>query len=93
LPAERERRIAATVEEQQRLLAAFERGLHRLRQPRRNIAPARRTFDAQIDRLDQGDMLAAEALRQRQAGVAAALRVDLGLDRGRRRHQHDRDAG
>ena len=62
--AERERRKAAAVEEQQRLLAALDRGLHRLRQPRRDEAPARRTFAPQIDRLDAGQMLAAEALRQ-----------------------------
>src|ERR1700687_3140747 len=90
LPAERERRIAAAVEEQQRLLAAFERGLDRLRQSRRDETPARRAFDAQIDRLDGRNMLAAEALRQMQAGVTAALRIDLGLDRRRRRPQQRR---
>ena len=47
----------------------------------------------QIDRLDAGQMLAAEALRQMQARVAAAPRIHFGLDRGRRRHQHDRDIG
>ena len=93
LPAERQRRVAAAVEEQQRLLAALERGLDRLGQPRRDEASARRTLGAQIDRLDGGQMLAAEALRQVQAGVAAAPRVDFGLDRGRRRRQHDRDVG
>ena len=38
-------------------------------------------------------MLAAEALRQMQAPVASAPGIDLGLDRGRRRNQHDRDVG
>ena len=42
--AERERRIAAPVEKKERLLAALERDLHRLRQPRRDEAPARGAF-------------------------------------------------
>ena len=93
LPAERERRVAATVEEQERLLAALDRAPHRLRQSRRDEAPARRTFEAQIDRLDGGKMRSAEAFRQVQAGVAAAPGVDLALDRRRGRHQHDRNGG
>ena len=84
LAAERQRRIAAPIEEQQRLLAALERHLHGLRQPRRHEAPGRRTFLAQIDRLDHRHVLAAEALRQMQAPVARAPGVDLGLDRGGR---------
>ena len=64
--AQRERRIAAAVEEQQRLLAALDRGLHRLGEPRRDEAPARRAFAREIDRLDHRQMLAAEALRQMQ---------------------------
>ena len=91
--AERERRKAAAVEEQQRLLAALDRGLHRFREPRRDEAAARRALALQVDRLDAGQMLAAEALRQVQPLVAAAPRIDLGLDRRRRRRQHDRDAG
>ena len=64
--AQRERRKAAAIEEQQRLLAALERDLHRFGEPRRDEAPARRAFAAQIDRLDRGQMLAAEPLRQMQ---------------------------
>ena len=95
-PAERERRKAAAVEEQQRLLAALDRGLHRLRKPRRDEAPARRAFALEVDRLDVRQMLAAEALRQGELLVAAAPRVDFGFDRRRRRREHDRntaDAG
>ena len=67
--AQRERRIAAPVEKQQRLLAALERDLHRLGQPRRDEAPARRAFAAQVDRLDRGQML-----RRRSAPADAAAR-------------------
>src|SRR5262249_15899149 len=69
LPAQRQRRIAAAVEEQQRLLAALDRRLDRLREPRCDVAPARRSLDAHVDGLDGGKMLAAEALRQVQARV------------------------
>ena len=80
MAAKRERRIAATIEEQKRLLAAAERSPHRLGEPRRDEAAARRTFGAQVDRLDGGKMLTAEPLGQMQAGIAAAPGVDLGLD-------------
>ena len=91
LAAQRERRIAATIEEQKRLLAAGQRSLHRLGEPRRDEAAARRTFGPQVDRLDGGKVLVAEPLGQMHAGVAAASGVDLGLDRRCRRYQHDRD--
>ena len=89
--AERERRIAAAIEEQQRLLVAFERDLHRLRQPRRDEAAARRAFAPHVDRLDHRQMRAAETLRQVDALVAPAPRIDLRFDRGRRRGQQHRD--
>ena len=89
--AQRQRRKAAAVEEQQRLLAALERDLHRFGEPRRDEAPARRPFAAQVDRLDRRQMLAAEPLGQMQVRVAAAPRVHLGFDRRRRRGEHDRD--
>ena len=88
-PAQRERRIAAPVEKQERLVAAFERHLHGFGERRRDIAARRRSFAAQIDRLDRRLTLAAEALGQREAGVAPAPCVHLGLDRGRRRSQHN----
>ena len=87
----RQRREAAAVEEQQRLLLALQRDLHRFGQPRRDEAAARRPFAAKIDRLDRRQMLAAEPLRQFQMHVAAAARVHHRLDRRRRRGEHDRN--
>src|SRR5436853_632999 len=52
---------------------------------------ARRSVAAQIDRLDDRQVLAAEALGQMQAAVAAALRVDLGLNRRRGGGEQQRD--
>ncbi len=91
--AQSERRVAAAVEEQQRLLPAFERGLDRRGEPRRDVAAARGTLAGEIDRLDAGQVLAAEPLRQLQAAIAPAPRIDLGLDRRSRRRQHDRKLG
>ena len=91
--AQRQRRIAAAIEEQQRLLAPLDRDADLLGQPRRDEAAARRRLAAQIDRLDMRHVLAAEPRRQRHALVAALARIDLGLDRRRRRRQHDRDLG
>src|SRR5215470_20329008 len=62
--AQGQRRIAAAVEEQQRLLAPFQRGLHRSRERRRNETAGWRPFAAQIDCFDRGQALAAETLRQ-----------------------------
>src|SRR5579862_4252331 len=63
--AQRERRVAAAIKKQQRLLAALQRGLHRAGEHGRNEMPWRRGFAAQIDGLDGGQALAAEALGQR----------------------------
>src|ERR1700722_6598681 len=92
-PAERERRIAAAIEEKQRLLAALERAPDRAGERGRDEAAGRRALAAQIDRLDRRHALAAETLRQGAALIAAAPCVDLGLERRRRRRQHHRDAG
>ena len=89
--AERERRVAAAIEEQQRLLAAFERVLHSFRQPRRDEAAARRAFAPHVDGLDHRQVRAAETLRQMDALVAPAPRVDLRFHRRRRRGQHHRN--
>ena len=90
--AERQRRIAAAVEEQQRLLAALERDLHGFGEPRRDEAPARRAFapagrSASID----GRCWPPKRSGRCRCAVAAAPRVDLGLDRRRGRSQHDRN--
>src|SRR6478752_1678327 len=75
--AERERRIAAAVEEEQRLLTAFDCGLDRAGERGRDEAAGRRTLAAQIDRLDRRHALAAETLRQGEALIAAAPCVHL----------------
>src|SRR5882724_1395775 len=82
--AEREWCITAPIEEQQRLLAALQRGFHRTGKARRNEASAWRAFALQVDRLDRRLTLPAEAQRQREAVIASAPRVDFGFDRGRR---------
>src|SRR6185295_13567237 len=64
--AQRQRRKAATVEEEQRLLVALDREPHLLGEPRRDEAAARRAFAAKIDRLNRRQMLAAETLGQMQ---------------------------
>ena len=89
--AQRQRRVAAAIEEQQRLLAPLDRDLNLLGEPRRDEAAAHRRFAPQIDRLDMRHMLAAEPRRQHHALIAALARIDLGLDRRRRRRQHDRN--
>src|SRR6266567_9106617 len=91
--AQRERRIAATIEEQQGLLTAFQRRLHRTGKTRRDEASARRAFAPQVDRLDRRFALTAKAQRQREAMIASAPRVDLGFDRRRRGRQDDRYVG
>ena len=90
--AQRERRIAAAIEEQQAPArrararpAPLPPDAAQMKRPRGG--PSR----AQIDRFDRRQMLAAETLRQMQPRVAAAPRIDLGFDRRRRRRQHDRD--
>ena len=89
--AQGQRREAAAVEEQQRLLAALERKLDGLGEPRRDEAAARRPLALEIDRLDRRQMLPAEPLGQVQMRVAAALGVHHGFDRRRGRRQHDRN--
>src|ERR1700733_8600728 len=59
-PAQGQRRVAAAVEEQQRLLAPLDRDPDMLGQGRRDETAAHRTFAAQVDRLDMRHVLAAE---------------------------------
>src|ERR1700722_8831297 len=66
-PAQGQRRVAAAIEEQQRLLAPLDRDLDLSGEPRRNEAAAGRRFAAQIDRLDMRHVLAAEPRRQHHA--------------------------
>ena len=91
--AQCQRRVAAAIEEQQRLLALFDRLPDMVGEPRRDEAAARRRFPAQIDRLDVRHVLAAEPRRQRDALIASLARIDLRLDRRRGRRQDDRNPG
>ena len=91
--AQCQRRVAAAVEEQQRLFALLDRELNLFGERRRDEAAARRRGAAQIDRLDMRHVLAAEARRQRDALIAPLARIDFGFDRRRRGRQHDRDFG
>src|SRR5580658_8747526 len=76
--AERQRRIAASGQKEQRLLLALERAPPRLGEPRRDEASPRRALAGEINRLDRRQVLAAEPLRQAQPAIAAAPRVHLG---------------
>src|SRR5262245_54289188 len=69
--AQRQRRIAAAVQEEQRLFLALERVLRRFGEPRRDEAAARRAFAPHVDRLDRRQVLPAEPLGQSEALVAA----------------------
>src|SRR6185312_8152948 len=55
-PAQRQGRVTAAIEKQERLLLAFERNLHRFRKPRCDETAARRTFAREVDRLDRRQM-------------------------------------
>ena len=90
--AQGERRVAAAVEEQQRLLAALH-GLRRLpHEARRQPLPLGRAVRAQVDRGEVRHRPRRKARPQHLAPVAALLRVDPRLDRRRRRGQHHRRA-
>src|SRR6266576_6827763 len=78
-PAQCQRRIAATVEKQKRLLAPLHCDLNLLGEPRRYEPAAGRRFAPQIDRLDLRHVLAAEPRRQHHALIAALAGIDLGF--------------
>src|SRR5262249_1819832 len=79
--AQRQRGIAAPIEEQQRLLVVVERKPDVGGKPGRDEASARRSFAREIDGLDGRQALAAEPLRQMQPAIPPAPGIDLGLDR------------
>ena len=89
-PAQRQRRIAAPVQEQQRLLAARQRLLHRGQQHRRNEAAALRRMAAHVNCVEVRQVRLGKAARQPQMPVAAMVGVDAAFDRGRRRDEDDR---
>src|SRR3954468_10593746 len=63
--AQRQRRVAAPIEEQQRLFAPLDGDTNLPGEMRRDEAAALWRGAAQVDRLDMRHMLAAEARRQR----------------------------
>ncbi len=88
--AERQRRVAAPVEEQHRLLAPASRLLDPCDCARRQPCAARRAFALEVDQRDVRQRGLAEARGKLEPAVASAFGVEPGLDRRRRRGQHDR---
>ena len=90
IAAQRQRRIAAAVEEQQRLFAAFQPFRDRRDQRFGEPGAAARLLLRQIDGGDGGHLRSAEAARELDAGVGAVLGHGETLERGRRARQHHR---
>src|SRR5579872_954289 len=90
--AERQRRITAPIEEEERLFAFRPRLLDGGDQARRQPASARRSLAAQVDRRQIRQAARAKARGKFEPIVPALLGVDARLDRGRRRGEHDRRA-
>ena len=74
-PADRHRRKAATVQEQEGLLAAFESEFHRVFQRRRYPSGGQKLLAAHINRAHFGQHRLTKARRQIEALVFARLRV------------------
>src|SRR6266702_5466711 len=89
--AQGQRRVAAAIEEQQRLFAPLHGEADLLDETRRDEAAAGWRLAAQVDRLDMGHMLAAKARRKRHPLIAALARIDLRFDRWRGGRQHNRN--
>ena len=88
--AQRQRRIAAPVEEQERLLAAAPRLFDAGDRARRQPSPARRALALKIDRRDVGQRRLAEARGEREPAIASGLGVEPRLERRRGGGEHDR---
>ncbi len=82
IAAQRQRGIAAPVEEQQRLFAAFEPRLDPVDQPLCQPHPLRRLFLGQVDRLDRGHLRPAVAARQVDLRIDPAFGHLQALERG-----------
>ena len=91
--AQRQGRVAASVEEQHRLLGAVQGAGHRLDQRRRQEAAALGRMVAQVHRRHLRQPRAAMADRQREAPVASGLDVGQGLQARRGGDQHHRRTG
>ena len=87
-PAQRQRRIAAPVEEEQRLLAAIERGKDFPGEPRRDPAALFRPLLAHVDGGDIGQLRRREPPQHPHMPVAAEIGVVARFDRGRRRGEN-----
>ena len=87
-PAQRQRRIAAAIEEEQRLLAGRETSRQARHGGRGNESALRRRVASQIDRVDHGREPAAGTVGQRQRRVAAAVGIGHRLQRRRRRDEN-----
>src|SRR3954469_24709978 len=74
-PAQRDRRIAAAIEEQQRLLPRGQGLLHPLEHPRRQTRTPRRGMALEVDSGNRGELIAAVPRRQMQRTVAAGRDV------------------
>ena len=92
MAAERQRRISATVEEEQRLIAGGERRRCGLLQRLGNPAAGPRRMRLQIDGGKLGQLSPAEALRKPDMRIAPALGIDTAFHGWRRRGQHHRAA-
>ena len=88
--AQRQRRVAAAVEEQHRLFAAGHRVADGGDQGGRQEVAALGRCRTHVDRGDGGEDGAAVACRQGDAAVAAGLDVGEGFQRGRGGDQHGR---
>ena len=95
-PAQRDRRIAAPVEEQQRLLTARDPALHGGGEAGRDPAPRLHPFTAHVDGMHCGQGRRAEPRVQIDAVVFAGIRIGPAFQRRRGRGQHHpsaRDGG
>ena len=89
-PAQRERRIAAAVQEQHGLLAPRDGGTDRVDQHWRQKPPARRRVHAHVDGGDRGQRRPAMARVQREPLVAPGLHIAQCFQAGRSGNQHGR---
>jgi hypothetical protein len=87
-PAERHRRIAAAVEEQQRLFARLEPRRDRARSVGEIQRPRRQVLGAHVDGAHLGQHRRAEPRRQVEPRVFARLGIGPALQRRRGRGQH-----
>ena len=88
IPADGDRRIAAAIEKEQRLLAARQSLGDRLDQTGDSHLPRSGGLDAHVDGSDVGKARRLVALLELDVAVAALCGIHQALDRGRGRAQH-----